>query len=412
MITPAPAPATAPATPQEVSAVVGSTVKSLLSAPKVPDAPAVPAVPATPVAPTTPVTPVAPVAPVAGMPTPTPATPLTSAGIPDALITKPGATETPPVTPVEPVTPPVTPPAGTKEENMSAMRQRITDQQKIIDADKELKAKYLDADGNFMPPTELTDKYKEQTDEIARLGDELAKVNFAKSPEFQTRYQAPVDATFQQITELVTELGGKEGLAEQLAGATVKERLDYLKTNLPDATGILLPMYSSLDKVLAMRHQALETHKESSAQLTQQETVQKQQQLTVLRNSMRDQALSTMEREGYFMFSKVPGNDEWNARVDEMKGAVEVLVNSEDVAMQTEALAKSVAAPVYRALYEEERTARTALEQQLSRYQTATPGTLISHSAPTTPSVGSVTVPAGMTAQGAAQAVLGKIGLA
>jgi len=287
------------------------------------------------------------------------------------------------------------------------MRQRITDQQKIIDELNTLKAQYVADDGSFKPPKELTDLYSQKDEEIKRLSHELGKVNFAASPEFQTRYQAPVDSTFQQIIELVTELGGTEGVAAQLAGATVKERLAYLKQSMPDAAGILVPMYSSLDKLLVMRNQALETHKETSVKLAQQESVQKQQQISALKNTMRDKALDSLEQEGYFMFSKVPGNEEWNGRVDAMRGAVDVLVQSEDVALQSEALAMSVAAPVYRALYEEERTARIQLEQQLGRYQTANPS---AHLSGAPQSVGTAGVASGLTASGAAQVILGKIG--
>jgi len=332
---------------------------------------------------------------------------LTSALIPDKLL--PGGNELDGKETDPPEKQIVEPPApGSKEENMAALRQRVADQQKIIDDLSALKEKYISEDGEFKPPPDLVESIKDRDDRINKLSEELARVNFAASPEFQQRYQAPVDATFQQISELVKELGGKEGIAEYLAGIPVKQRLEYLKAEMPDATGVLVPMYSSLDQLLAMRQQALTDHAAIADKLKTQETVRKQQQIELLKTSMRDKAISTAEQQGYFMFSRVPGNDEWNQQVDKMREAVDVLVHSEDVGLQAEAMALSVAAPVYRNLYEEERAIRIDLEKQLQRYKTADPSLRMAGTA--SGNAGSPEVPApGTSVEAIAKSIAGRI---
>ncbi len=263
---------------------------------------------------------------------------------------------------------------------MAALRQRIADQQKIIDDLNALKTQYLDETGKFKVPKEITDAIAERDAKLAQLENQLAKTNFAASSEFQSKYQAPVDSMFTQISEIVKEFGGPDGLAETLVGLPVKERLETIKKAMPDAAavGVLVPMYASLDRLLVARHQALENHKQTAAQLQQESTVRKEQEMAILRNTMRDRALSTLEQDGYFMFSKVPGNEAWNGKVEQMKQAVDILVKSNDVELQTQALALSVAAPVYRTLYEEERAARIQLENQLRQAKNVNPLTRVS----------------------------------
>jgi hypothetical protein len=341
----------------DISALVGSATRDIRAsmrqdAPKAPEAPKAPKVPEAPKAPKAPEAPKADVLGKSSIP-------------PELLGDEPAKKEVPKQEPL--------PAPGSKEDNLAHMRQRITEQQKIIDELNALKAQYLGDDGAFKLPENVTRTMKEREEEVTRLRTQLSRLNFAESPEFKERYQNPVDLTFQQIAGIVKEFEGPEGLAERLAGMSVRQRLDVLKTDMPDAASILLPLYATLDQQLYQRHRALENHQQEAGRLQQESMIQKQQQVDNLRSTMKSKALSTLEQQGYFMFSKVPGNDEWNGKVDKMRDAVDVLIKSDDVALQAEALAMSVAAPVYRNLYEEERAARIEAEKLLSRYRSADP---------------------------------------
>lgn len=380
------------------SLVAGAAAKFMQSGNKgVPAVPVAPVVPPAPAPVVSPVVPVNPPAPVAGS-----VPKISSTGVPETLLPKelqaPAAPPAP--APAELIKP------GSKEDNLAHMRQRIADQQKIIDDLSALKSQYLDEAGKFKVPKEVADLIAEKEQKLAKMEDELSKVNFGASPEFAAKYQAPVDTTFQQISEIVKEFGGKDGMAGHLAGLPIKDRIEFLKSNnLSDAVGVLLPMYASLDRLLVMRHEALENHKQTAVQARNEDIVRREQATMTLKNTMRDRALGSLEQSGYFMFAKVPGNDQWNSTVTQMREAVDVLVKSNDVELQTQALALSVAAPVYRTLYEEERAARMNLEKQLRQYQTANPLTRIQSISQTAPP------PAAgeMTAQSAARAIMQKI---
>jgi hypothetical protein len=289
--------------------------------------------------------------------------------IPDALRSgTPPKSDTPAGDP-----PPAAPDAASKQDNMAAMRKRVEDQQRIIDELTQLKKQVFDDSGKPKVPDEFQQVLKAREAEIQRLSDELGRENFAKSPQFLREYQEPINRSFARLAATVKELGGDEKLAENMVGMGIKQRMQYLQQHMPEAAAVLMPMFSRIDEQLYNRNAALEQHKTLSHQLVERETAQQQDQIRQVRSAMRDKALTTLESEGHFLFSKVPGNDAWNSKVDQFRGAVDVLINSNNPELQTEALALSVAAPIYRSLYEESTARVQELEAELGRIRKATP---------------------------------------
>jgi len=367
------------ATESLATSVSEEVIKSGLGTPSTVPAPAAPAAPATteaaPATPTlatpTPATP-APAAPAAPV-TPAPAAP-TKLGITDIPATLLGEIPAAPAAPAAPAVPPTT---GDKEANFAAMRLRNDEQQRLIDTLRAEKQKYLGDDGSFKLPEDVQKQITDKDAELQRLSDQLSQVDFARSPQFEKEYQAPLNRTYEKVVAAVKEFGGADPLAGQLANLGLKDRFQLLQQQLPEAAAVLMPLFNQLDDSVFKRNQALTDHKQLSTQLAERATVEQQTQIHQVRNAMRDKVLSSLEAEGNFVFSEVPGNEEWNGKVAIFKGAVDTLINSDNIELQTEALALSVAAPVYRGLYEQERTRSAELEKQLQRFQKATPGVAV-----------------------------------
>ena len=352
------------ATESLATSVSEEVIKSGLGTPSTVPAPAAPAAPATTeAAPATPA-PAAPAAPV----TPAPAAP-TKLGITDIPATLLGETPAAPAAPAAP--------ADDKGANFAAMRLRNDEQQRLIDTLRAEKQKYLGDDGSFKLPEDVQKQITDKDAELQRLSDQLSQVDFARSPQFEKEYQAPLNRTYEKVVAAVKEFGGADPLAGQLANLGLKDRFQLLQQQLPEAAAVLMPLFNQLDDSVFKRNQALTDHKQLSTQLAERATVEQQTQIHQVRNAMRDKVLSSLEAEGNFVFSEVPGNEEWNGKVAIFKGAVDTLINSDNIELQTEALALSVAAPVYRGLYEQERTRSAELEKQLQRFQKATPGVAV-----------------------------------
>ena len=360
------------ATESLATSVSEEVIKSGLGTPSTVPAPAAPAAPATTeAAPATPApatpAPAAPAAPAAPV-TPAPAAP-TKLGITDIPATLLGETPAAPAAPAAP--------ADDKGANFAAMRLRNDEQQRLIDTLRAEKQKYLGDDGSFKLPEDVQKQITDKDAELQRLSDQLSQVDFARSPQFEKEYQAPLNRTYEKVVAAVKEFGGADPLAGQLANLGLKDRFQLLQQQLPEAAAVLMPLFNQLDDSVYKRNQALTDHKQLSTQLAERATVEQQTQIHQVRNAVRDKVLSSLEAEGNFVFSEVPGNEEWNGKVAIFKGAVDTLINSDNIELQTEALALSVAAPVYRGLYEQERTRSAELEKQLQRFQKATPGVAV-----------------------------------
>jgi len=321
--------------------------------------------------------------------------------VPDALLGEPGAEKTEARE---------TPPGGSKEENMAAMRARIEAQQKIIDEFNELKAQYIAEDGSFKLPKEVEEQVKTREIENQKLRDELGRLNFARSPEFQSRYQAPVEAAFRQITELFESLEVPAGTAETLVNLAPKDRLTYFQKNHPEMAGVLFPLYSQLDQTIASRNQALQDHQTLAQKLQSDAVAEKTESTRKEREGQVAQALEVLLEDGYFPYRKVAGDEEWNGHVDTLNKTLRDLVVEGEQSQQVQAMALGVAAPVYRHLYEQERVTRDALETELKRYRKAVPRLPGGSRTPAAPGAPGPEVPeGGMALDSAVSAVMGKM---
>jgi hypothetical protein len=162
---------------------------------------------------------------------------------------------------------------------------------------------------------------------------------------------------------------------------SIKERYQTLSQELPEAVSVIMPMLSQLDDQLRTRDTALQEFQKTSTAIKQTEMVQQQEQIRSLQTAARDKVLAKMEADGHFMFRALPGNADWNAKVEQFKGAVNTLIQCNDIELQTEALALAVTAPTYRALYEELLVENQRLTQELTGRRSAVPSIPIGGSA-------------------------------
>jgi hypothetical protein len=306
--------------------------------------------------------------------TPAPTTPapvtLKAAELPAAL----QVAKAPAPAPVPTTAPaPVPPQASNKEMNFAALRAKAEAAELEVKTLKERLAKTYDEQGQLILPDDVKKQIEERDQRITKMEEELGRDNVLRSPKFQREYLAPINATFDKMQTAIKQFEGNEKLAERLVGMSIKERYQTLTQELPEAVSVVLPMLSQLDDQLRTRDVALQEFQKTATALKQTEMVQQQEQIRSLQTAARDKVLAKMEAEGHFMFRALPGNQDWNAKVDQFKGAVNTLIQCNDIELQTEALALAVTAPVYRALYEEAQAEVARLTQELQGRRGAVP---------------------------------------
>lgn len=359
--TPTPTSDTTPVTSESIDSALGDIVKGELGEPTNPETPAPDATPA---------------------PTPTPTPGNTPApgndlpNIPAELLTKPPVAVVPPAT--EDVDPDAIDLESVDEKlrpNLRKMGDKIKGQKRDLDAVtserdtlKEQLSKFTDGNDPF-------------AEERTELQDTIAALKIESDPRHIEKYKAmtaPLNASLKATLESynVENLNADDTI-NKAASMNARERADFLATVLPDeiqqtALVTMLPMFMQLDVVNNTKMAEIQNHAATLAALDKAATTDAETKLTELVEGAKSDALKTVG-ENELLLTKVPGNEEWNQKVDIMLSSVDALFATQDPKVHAEAFVRSLTAPVYKDWYVKERTYRQKLEGIISDRNIALP---------------------------------------
>ena len=327
-------------------------------------------------------------------PTPSPSSP----GVPDFLL-KPIA---PPPDPV----PSTSTDTGDKDKNFAQLRHKAETAEARV---KELEAKIaplLDESGNLKIGADMAEKYAKIEGDLNKAYDQIAMFNVEADPRFNAVYNNKKAAVANTIDRMVKEFGGTDDTIAKASAMSLKERVQFLKGELPDAADLLIPQFLELDQIERARKEDLKNARVKIEQMKAQNKVEVEQNVVRVRNALHTAACRTMEEQGYFMFKEVPGQDEWNAQVRGVKQRGMEFLSSNDPQMQSMAMEMAASAPVWKALFEQ----RDARVRDLERQLKINAGAGASINANGSSSNTSSQIPANqMTAQSAAKSIADKL---
>lgn len=276
-------------------------------------------------------------------------------------------------------TPPVEPPKellGTKEFNFAELRKSKEA------AEAELKT-YRERFGTLdspKPVKEFEERLTAAETRAKELEERLAQIRFEESPRFKQQYLEPINTAYRNAVQAATEFAEtdaeKQGVVKLIRHAVElqgKARVAALQQLGQTEAATLAPYLAEVDRAVMARDQALEQYKGRAKEFETEQAVAQEQQLRQIRTSLSNAALEKVRAEGHFIFAPVPGNEEWNQFVAKQVQQFQQLVHDATPQVQTEALALSVAAPIYQELYLTTKAQLAQVQSQLDALRGARP---------------------------------------
>ena len=207
--------------------------------------------------------------------------------------------------------------------------------------------------------------------------DKLGQFNLMEDPRFVEKYGKPMQAQLEQIKRIVTPLVDNmpeedrpkdlNQLILDLGNADPVSRINWLKDNVPEEyRTAIVPYYTRIDEIMSERNAALKNHADTLKALKEEATSIESAKTDAYRNAVRSKVTSEVTADGFSIFEKREGNDEYNEFVDALHRNVDEIFISNDIEKQAKAMLLGVSAPVYRNMYE---TTQAKLDQALEEIE-------------------------------------------
>jgi hypothetical protein len=207
--------------------------------------------------------------------------------------------------------------------------------------------------------------------------DKLGQFNLMEDPRFVEKYGKPMQAQLEQIKRIVTPLVDNmpeedrpkdlNQLILDLGNADPVSRINWLKDNVPEEyRTAIVPYYTRVDEIMSERNAALKNHADTLKALKEEATSIESAKTDAYRNAVRSKVTSEVTADGFSIFEKREGNDEYNEFVDALHRNVDEIFISNDIEKQAKAMLLGVSAPVYRNMYE---TTQAKLDQALEEIE-------------------------------------------
>jgi hypothetical protein len=235
--------------------------------------------------------------------------------------------------------------------SLEANKQKIAEQSNLINKLQELEI--INENGEI----DTSKVGGDLKNELEAAYDKLGKINLMEDPRFIEKYGAPIQRQLTQISEIVKPLLDEDGDSNQLtlkiANMAPIERAKFMQENLPEEYRLVVtPYFAKIDEVVAERNAALAEHKKTNETLKREHTTQELRKIDEYRTAVKTKTTNEIISDGFDIFQRKEGNDEYNGFVDTLHQKADSVFASNDSEVQAKAMLLGVAAPVYRGMYE------------------------------------------------------------
>ena len=246
------------------------------------------------------------------------------------------------------------------KKNMVAMREKLAENKEKITSQNELITKLKEAgivDDEFNIKTEGLDK--DLQSKLDDAYDKLGQFSLMEDPRFQAKYGRPIESNLKQIVEVIKPTLDDEDQEHapqyvyKLASMNPVERVKFMKENIPEEyRTVIAPYFARIDEIASERNVALQKHAETKKSLQKEQILNDTNRVEQYRTALRQTAQDAVIKEGFSIFKKKEGNDEYNQFVDALYKEVDTIFEQDDPEVQSQAMLLGAAAPVYKGMYE------------------------------------------------------------
>ncbi len=324
-----------------------------------------------------------------------------------------------PPAPTDPATPP--PPAGpdmvaleaeidgidenripqAQKANFKSMRTLMANYKARVAELESGRAEFMNEDGT--PKAGFGDEaLREQLEESF---NQIARLDLTQDPRFVKKYKDKLGVLAATAAAVIKDFDGDETILQQAAGMSLRARQQFLQEQVPEATPHLIPIFSQIDSVQQERAIEINNYQETKVALDEQSlTIQGEhdQKVTAQRKSNAIALMQTQEFNvnGNSLFDPVAGDEKWNGAVANLRTEIDQAFSTNDPQAHANALVLSRLAPVFKMLYDVEKTRADDLQNQINLAAGARPR--VNGAAPPAPGA-TPPVPASMTAEEASK---------
>jgi hypothetical protein len=235
--------------------------------------------------------------------------------------------------------------------SLEANKQKIAEQTSIIKQLQELNI--VDEEGNI----DTSKASGELAEQLEAAYDKLGRIDLMQDPRFISKYGEPIKAQLTTISDIIKSAVGEDvnanQIALQVANMPPVDRIKFMQENLPEEYRLAItPYFAKIDDIAAERNAAIEQHNKTKELLQQESTTQEVERVESYRRAVKTKTTSELVQDGFGIFEKREGNDEYNHFVESLHEKADSVFASNDSEVQAKAMLLGVAAPVYRGMYE------------------------------------------------------------
>ena len=233
------------------------------------------------------------------------------------------------------------------------------------------------------PPSEVdTGEVDTLRKQIQSLENELGRLDLARSPAFQSQYDAPVKQVETRAKTLLTRAGVPEAEAEEVLAKVwqspdLRKRevaFDTLEADVPQTVvAAIIGMSVERDAAEEAKAAALEEWKTSRAAVEERATREKQAKETREVSGLVSHAMETVRKENNPYYRTVEGNTEWNGVVSHFEDATVSVLKRNDPKEIAALVAHGLTFPRLLSQYASERDRRVMLERSVMEGSSADP---------------------------------------
>jgi hypothetical protein len=216
---------------------------------------------------------------------------------------------------------------------------------------------------------ELRKQIEARDADLKKAGDELAKLDLTRSPEFRKQYDDRLNQLGGRMVEALSSEGVSREDALSLVRSLVAEPKPSARENLiddaaPGLKGTLIAFLNQFDEVSQNRALALEKAKETAAAMDEADSRARLAAMSGRVDQVTEAAVREAQALGSPYYRQVEGNEEWNAGVQARIQALKGVMVSSDLDRMATLVAEGLTAPDLRGRYSSLLKKHRALETE------------------------------------------------
>lgn len=273
---------------------------------------------------------------------------------------------------------------GKARENFEKLATKQYETEKLLREERQARTKAEEKAAKGDPDAQA--RVKELETQNQQMSAIVQRASLENHPEFQAKYDIPRKQLTEMAKTAFSDAGGDPAEMEAALSLTGKARIEKLEELLGRVSSDLLKRKieranENLELVEADRSRTLQNQGEVLKQLQEKDQATRHKafeeyEKTTKQNLVRATEILRDEHK-FEVFKTVddPNYQWWNDQFKKMQDSAEtIMLKTSDPTELAVAAQLAVAAPVYRAMFHEERKARITAEDRLKQYEDGEPG--------------------------------------